>query len=42
MYHCPPQMLDGVPLRTVLRHLTCLGVEAKVAEFQRKKQKARR
>jgi len=32
VYHCRPPDLREIPLPTILRHLTCLGVESEVNE----------
>jgi hypothetical protein len=37
VYHCTPTELQSVPLDTILAHLTCLNVEAEVAELRSRK-----
>jgi hypothetical protein len=36
VYHCPPDVLARQSPLTILTHLTCLGVEAKVRRLRSK------
>jgi hypothetical protein len=34
VYHCTPMELADVPLNKIINHLTCIGVENKVASMR--------
>jgi len=36
VYHCRPSELQEIPLRTILRHVTCLSAEGEASEFKGK------
>lgn len=36
VYHCTPVQLREIPMPTILEHLTCLAMEGKVRQANRK------